>query len=569
MTTKQLNCVSCGASLQIPEDIEFLNCTTCGSFLQVLRGDGYWSLKIVEKMSLPTNSALSNDQIASTENEQTVREDLRRIQLNQEYLMLEGKLTALRAEIRSLSQMKQNNELVQKITNMHWQEFNILDSLRILRASITEIDTPDLSQNLYFVQEQLSILEIEIKMVQEYFGQTPEIINLGKNLQNERIKWENVLFLNKSPRKDFDANPQSSSHSNSATQSTSVKESSSNRMRILYWCLGVFGLIVVILGGILFIRQLIENNNSAGIASTEVSSSDVVKIEKNVSSGIGLKEVSSKDGMVMMYVPAGDFIMGLSDEQTDLFNSSCFEYFKSLMQANSTTAINEADLQASCKNQSAFSRPLHTVSMDAFWIDRTEVTNGMFEKCVDDGSCQPPKEGLLNIKNPYWGETEFANYPVVDVDWDQANAYCQWAGRRLPTEAEWEKAARGTDGRTYPWGEGIDCQKANYGSCRRKLAETGISPTGASPYGALDMTGNVSEWVADYFDPSYYQVSPEQNPTGPSIGEGHSIRGYSFIDDNSFDGNAYPTPYYLLNVPYRLGFAADMKMTILGFRCAK
>ncbi len=142
-------------------------------------------------------------------------------------------------------------------------------------------------------------------------------------------------------------------------------------------------------------------------------------------------------------------------------------------------------------------KPERIVYLDAFWIDRTEVTQSMYAKCDTDG-CKKPACG-----------NDGDNYPVICVDWKSANAYCNWAGRRLPTEAEWEKAARGTDNRTYPWGnEPASCEfsvmddlTGSGNGCGQNFAwEVGSKPEGVSPYGALDMAGNVAEWVADWED---------------------------------------------------------------------
>ena len=179
--------------------------------------------------------------------------------------------------------------------------------------------------------------------------------------------------------------------------------------------------------------------------------------------------------------------------------------------------------------------PAHRVHIDAFWMDQVELTNGMYGLCVKAGSCRPPK--LVNSDNraDYFGTVEFLDYPVVHVTWYDANAYCQWAGRRLPTEAEWERAARGDDMRTFPWGdEPPNAYNSNSLNIVGDTSRVGSYAAGASPFGVLDMAGNVWEWVADYYRQGYYAESPDENPTGPSKDAGRHlrvIRGGSFQDD--------------------------------------
>ena len=158
-------------------------------------------------------------------------------------------------------------------------------------------------------------------------------------------------------------------------------------------------------------------------------------------------------------------------------------------------------------------RPAHVVWLDAFYIDKTEVTNAQFKAFCDATGYLPPA-------NPDWDPDYFhskADYPVLQITYDQATAYCAWRHKRLPTEAEWEKAARGTDARKYPWGNDWDPKRVNaWGEPYKYTAPVGSFPEGASPYGAVDMAGNVWEWCYDWFDPKYYQHSPARNPTGPA-----------------------------------------------------
>jgi len=174
--------------------------------------------------------------------------------------------------------------------------------------------------------------------------------------------------------------------------------------------------------------------------------------------GIGSSMVSEKDGMTLMYVPAGEFLMG---------------------------AVGYED------------NPQRTVYLDAFWIDQTEVTNAMYTKCVAAGPCQPPALKSSASRPFYYGAMQFEDYPVIRVSYDDAEAYCRWAGRQLPTGEQWEKAARGVDGRTWPWGnQEATCELANGSSdCVGDTNRVGSYPAGASPYGALDMAGNVDEWT--------------------------------------------------------------------------
>lgn len=218
--------------------------------------------------------------------------------------------------------------------------------------------------------------------------------------------------------------------------------------------------------------------------------------------------------------------------------------------------------------------PAHDVTLDAFWIDQVEVTNGMYALCVDAGVCRLPVKVNSDNRADYFGNPEFKDYPVVYVTWYDASAYCEWAGRRLPTEAEWERAARSDDMRNYPWGnEPPNGENSNSNNIVGDTTRVGSYGIGASPFGALDMGGNVWEWVADFYQPKYYAESPSANPMGPNNGGLNYlrvIRGGSF-QDNLFDlrtsNRGYevgPDPTKLPNDDAHYG-RSSVK---IGFRCA-
>ncbi len=203
--------------------------------------------------------------------------------------------------------------------------------------------------------------------------------------------------------------------------------------------------------------------------------------------------------------------------------------------------------------------PVHLVTLDAFWIDKFEVTNAMYALCVKAGKCSAPSQKSLGKNPSYYGNSKFDNYPVIYVSWDNANVYCKWANRQLPTEAQWEKAARGIDRRIYPWGDvAPDKSKLNYNYNvgDTNTTEVGKYLSGASAYGAMDMAGNVWEWVNDWFD--RYRISPSPNPTGPTSGKERVLRGGSWKDE---DINLVRASFRNFSVPSN----ADEN---IGFRCA-
>jgi formylglycine-generating enzyme required for sulfatase activity/DNA-binding CsgD family transcriptional regulator len=249
--------------------------------------------------------------------------------------------------------------------------------------------------------------------------------------------------------------------------------------------------------------------------------------------------IDPKDGMVLIHIPAREFEMGSS-------------------RAEDPHAFEEE-------------LPQHIVYLDAYWIDKTEVSNAQYALCVaESGACTKPANNYSLNRASYYDNDQYVDYPVIFVSWSQAAAYCAWAGRRLPTEAEWENAARGPEPRIYPWGNAYDGTLANYCdvNCQTDWKDSrfddgyidtspvGKYPNGASMYGVLDMAGNVYEWVADWYGP--YSQDRQTNPTGPASGLEKIIRGGSWGDDPAHVRSSVRSP-----------INADNWLNFVGFRCAR
>ncbi len=286
--------------------------------------------------------------------------------------------------------------------------------------------------------------------------------------------------------------------------------------RRLLTIFGAIVAVVVLVGGFLVVRAIQR-------------AAEVARQEAEVARQDAAAEAAIKAGPVL--VPAGEFTMGS-------------------MGADSTRSSDE--------------RPQHKVYLDAFLIDRTEVTNAMYAKCVAAGVCKAPSDIRSSTRSKYYDDTQYANYPVINVSWDAAQVYCKWAGGRLPTEAEWEKAARGPstgsgDGHIYPWGDAPpDVQRANFANNVGDTTPVGAYAAGASPYGALDMAGNVWEWVADWYDETYYASASARNPPGPGSGQDRVLRGGSWKHDQ-----------WAVRAATRNRMGPGNVYYLVGFRCAR
>ena len=239
------------------------------------------------------------------------------------------------------------------------------------------------------------------------------------------------------------------------------------------------------------------------------------------------------------------------------------------MGSDADVALAECQKHHSGCEQSWFEdeEPVHEVYLDDFYIDVYEVTNARYTECVDTGDCDPPSSSESYSRDSYYGDPDYDDYPVIYVSWHDAQTYCQWRAARLPTEAEWEKAARGgLQGKSYPWGdENPLCEHGVENGAKfdddDRCNDTDTEPVGGfSPngYGLYDMAGNIWEWVGDWYDAYYYGSSSSDNPQSPHSGVYRVLRGGSWLSNPS----GLRAAHRLRNVPNGRGYS-------LGFRCAR
>jgi serine/threonine-protein kinase len=263
--------------------------------------------------------------------------------------------------------------------------------------------------------------------------------------------------------------------------------------------------------------------------------------------GMGSTRVIEVDHMVQVYVPAGEFIMG----------------------------SNDTDAKKSLEGGRAFPEiPVNMVYLDGYWIDKYEVNNGQYALCLNAGVCQPLHQSSSATRLKYFGNPEYSNYPVIWVSWPMAREYCEWTGRRLPTEAEWEKAARGTDQRRYAWGnDPLDATRANFCDIQCPLphangafndgypdtAPVGSFPAGASPYGVMDMAGSVWEWNSTLVRPYPYNATDGREDPKDSL----NVDG-----ERVWRGGSWSNGYWWMRASLRYRSKSSYWNYNLGFRCA-
>lgn len=319
-------------------------------------------------------------------------------------------------------------------------------------------------------------------------------------------------------------------------------QKSIKRLLLLFYRLLFFVFVIIICCGCKL------NSNSSMVGELPNIQTETTKIKGNSVGDIWLRPI---DGMVMVYVPAGEFEMGSNDEAINY-------------------ALQMYDEYGGSTRREDFEReqPAHTVVLDEYWIDQTKVTNAQFATFLNERGNRieggatwldlEERDCLIEYKEDgFRPENGYENHPVMEVSWYGAAAYCEWVGGRLPTEAEWEYAARGPEGRVYPWGDTLPtCEQAQFYGC----VPAGTVPVdsfrnSASWCNAQDLGGNVWEWVADWF--GEYSTEKQVNPIGPATGRLRGLRGGS-----------WGSKAYVVRSAFRYRYAPYVTYN-LGFRCVK
>jgi len=423
-----------------------------------------------------------------------------------------------------LEQLKQAGLSSQKYTNQPLggdQGESLSDKKREASPENEPLEVKQILQRSLDSHPVEMVFESENEFRKKRENETKDAVNAT------HVIGEEAGFIEADSGKSKTQKNQNLENSESSLSSRSRKEKSNSKSGLI---LG-FALLAIILGVITY--QIVKSNSKTEyadvkVAVTATATNPAVIPTKAATKtpappaneavlGIGSTQTRNKDKMEQVYVPEGNFIMGSDDVE--------------------------------------WAKPVRTVYLDAYWIDKYEVTNGQYQQCVSRGKCTEPYRSDYEPWSNYYGNLSFDDYPVVYVDWNQAKAYCEWAGGDLPTEAQWEKAARGEDGRKYPWGN-TEPNSSLVVFDTNDNESVGSKPDGASPYGAMDMMGNVWEWVNDEFE-GYYDPNDTYNPQGPNPSSLKVLRGGGWFNSSDEVHSA------VRNFDYR-----NVQLNSMGFRCA-
>jgi formylglycine-generating enzyme required for sulfatase activity len=338
------------------------------------------------------------------------------------------------------------------------------------------------------------------------------------------------------------------------------------RSSLLLWALALGGLVVAAALALFVLAGVLPKGPAGSIPAAAVSIASQAQEPAGIPSAAAyatpqaMAEISDGRGVSMRLVSGGNFVMGSS---AAVGVAECLKL--SSPDWSSYTP-------GTCVTRFDDEEPPHSIYLDSFYMDKYEVSNTAYRACVKEGACLPPTSRDSAIHFGYFEDPRYAEYPVIYVNWSMASAYCAWRGARLPTEAEWEKAARGADSRKYPWGDSFGQMKANFcdsqcpepwnlGTFFDGYAETApvdAFGSGASPYGILNLAGNVWEWVSDEYNASYQANSPASDPSAQPGSDRRVARGGSWQD-----------PGWATLASFRFSFPASQSGSAIGFRCAR
>jgi formylglycine-generating enzyme required for sulfatase activity len=356
-----------------------------------------------------------------------------------------------------------------------------------------------------------------------------------ENLVRAKKEHESIKHVGRELKEKELPERQSRENSEKPRQRPTVRKLFSNTV-LLFWGVFVFGAIALIWKPFfqIIVPPTVEKTPQIVTTSTYTETVEVhttSTVEPTITPTSLPTEIMDAKGVSMALVSAGKFTMGYPASEAYRF---CQTFQSHLIWYGNP-----------CKEEDYLhEEPLHDVSLKDYYIDVYEVSNSDYKECVDARTCVPPISSSANRHSKYWDNEFYVDYPVVYVTWEMAKTYCEWRGARLPTEAEWEKAARGVNAFTYPWGKFTPDYRVyaadfytnraslNLNEPEKPTTPVTSNPSGLSQYGAYNMAGNVAEWVSDWYNETYYSRSPSEYPSGPSAGDQKVVRGGSV---NSFD----------------------------------